>query len=449
MRNNYSNHGSVLIVTMCVSLGLVSVTLLFGHSMLMTYRGTDNDLAGRQAGQAIEGAARYAESLLTSSTSPGAFPDLTSYVGETVPVGEATFWFLGRPLDTATGDTREYGLVDEASKININVAPASVLEKLPRMTPELAAAIVQWRTPGGSSSSSTSGGVSSQTYVIKQAPFESIEELALVSGMTEEILYGEDTNMNGVLDPNEDDGDKTLPSDNADGRLDPGILEYVTVFSSVSKNGTDGTTARLDVTQQDGLEEKLETILTSAISQDRAKKILDPLRPIRSLTCPLALYLQSKERGANNAMTAEEFDKIAGNLTMSAGPQNLYPSPINVNTASEAVLACIPGASGKRSAILAARARRAEQSGIAWVVDAIDDRQAARSAGPYITGQTFQVTADVAAVGRNGRGYRRTKFIIDIGTGTPRIIYRRNLAGLGWALGEQVRIDLANDKSLR
>ena len=448
MRNSYSNHGSVLIVTMWASLALVSVTLLFGHSMLMTYRGTDNDLAARQAGQAIEGAARYAESLLTNSTTPGAFPDLTSYVGEAVSVGEATFWFLGRPLDATTGNTREYGLVDEASKININVAPQNVLERLPGMTAEVATAIVQWRTPGGSSSSA-SGGASAQTYVIKQAPFESIEELALVSGMTEEILYGEDTNLNGVLDTNEDDGDKSLPPDNADGRLDPGILEYVTVFSSLSTNGTDGTTARLDVTQQDGLEERLQTILTDAFGQDRATKILDPIRPIQALMSPLALYLRSKERGTNNAMTAEEFDKIAGNLTMSPGPGRLYPSPINVNTASEAVLACIPELSEKRSAILAARLQRAERSGIAWVVDAIGDRQVAASAGRYITGQSFQVTADVAAVGRNGRGYRRAKIVIDNGTGTPRIIYRRNLAGLGWALGEQVRIDLANGYSIR
>src|SRR6185503_19184000 len=167
-----------------------------------------------------------------------------------------------------------------------------------------------------------------------------------------------------------------------------------------------------------------------AFGQDRATKILDTIRPFQALTSPLALYLRSKERGANNAMTAEEFDKIAGNLTMSPGPDRLYPSPINVNTASEAVLACIPGLSEKRSAILAARLQRAEQSGIAWIVDAIGDRQVARSVGPYITGQSFQVTADVAAVGRNGRGYRRAKFIIDSGTGTPRIIYRRNLAGL-------------------
>ena len=41
--------GSVLIVVLVVCLGLVSITLVLGHSMLMAYRGADNEIAGRQA----------------------------------------------------------------------------------------------------------------------------------------------------------------------------------------------------------------------------------------------------------------------------------------------------------------------------------------------------------------------------------------------------------------
>lgn len=36
--------------------------------------------------------------------------------------------------------------------------------------------------------------------------------------------------FNGILDPNEDDGDDSLPEDNRNGVLD-GLLEYVTVYS--------------------------------------------------------------------------------------------------------------------------------------------------------------------------------------------------------------------------
>ncbi len=71
---------------------------------------------------------------------------------------------------------------------------------------------------------------------------------------------------------------------------------------------------------------------------------------------------------------------------------------------------------------------------LAWVATILGNA-AAIQAGPYLTTQTFQVTADVAAVGRYGRGYRRTLFVIDGSTGTPQIVYRHNMASLGVAIG--------------
>ena len=46
-------------------------------------------------------------------------------------------------------------------------------------------------------------------------------------------------------------------------------------------------------------------------------------------------------------------------------------------------------------------------------------------------------------MGRFGRGYRRTLFVLDNSSGTPQIVYRRNLAALGWALGKDARTALA------
>jgi DNA uptake protein ComE-like DNA-binding protein len=437
----------VLIVVLWASLGLVSVALLFGHSMVMTYRGADNDVSGKQAEQAIEGVAKYVETLLVNAGTPGQILDLTTYETEAVPVGEAKFWLLGGLVDSGNGQTRTYGLVDEASKLNLNTATVAMLKELPGMTDELAGAIIDWRDEDDEV---TANGAEGETYASKQpgyscknGPFESIEELALVNGATREILYGEDVNMNGVLDPNEDDGNKSDPPDNSDGKLDSGILEYVTVFSSEPTTRSDGTTARVNVTTG---RNELEQMLIDTLGQDRATTIMATIPPFPPMRSPLDVYLNSQSAGAN-AMTAEEFDQIAGNLTTTGG---LYPSPINVNTASEAVLACIPGLRDLAASIVAARQGRAQPStGLAWIVDAIGDRQVAADAGPYITGQSWQVTADVAAVGRYGRGYRRTKFVIDNSTGTPRIIYRRNLSPLGWTLGTDVRQELALRKDRR
>ena len=78
---------------------------------------------------------------------------------------------------------------------------------------------------------------------------------------------------------------------------------------------------------------------------------------------------------------------------------------------------------------------------IAWVKDVLD-RQTIDQAGNLLTGRTFQFTADVVAVGRFNRGFRRTRFVIDTTQSTPRIVYRQDLSHLGWALGEQVRQNL-------
>jgi hypothetical protein len=48
------------------------------------------------------------------------------------------------------------------------------------------------------------------------------------------VWFGEDLNENGVLDPNEDDGEESPPYDDADGVLDHGIRDFVTVDSGTA-----------------------------------------------------------------------------------------------------------------------------------------------------------------------------------------------------------------------
>src|SRR5688572_16859844 len=267
----FSERGSVLIVVLWVCLGLVSVTLLFGNSMLMAYRGSDNDYAGHQADQAIEGAARYVQYLVMNAETPGVLPDLTTYESEAVPLGEATFWMLNAASanETTTAFEPVFGIVDEASKLNLNTANAALIEALPGATPELAAAIVDWRDDNDTAETN---GAESETYARRQPPyraknanFESIEELALVHGADPLTLYGEDANLNGVLDPNEDDGDRSLPADNGDGKLDAGILSYVTVSSRESNTRPDGS-AKADARTPAGV----STLLTETFGASRA-----------------------------------------------------------------------------------------------------------------------------------------------------------------------------------
>ena len=125
-----------------------------------------------------------------------------------------------------------FGLVDEASKLNLNRAGTNALSYLPNMTLDFADAIVDWRSTNGSGDYALD--YASLGYTDKNSPFETVDELRLVYGATIDLLVGEDVNRNGVLDANETDV-------NGNGTLDPGLFEYVTVYSREPNFHSDGS----------------------------------------------------------------------------------------------------------------------------------------------------------------------------------------------------------------
>jgi hypothetical protein len=143
-----------------------------------------------------------------------------------------------------------------------------------------------------------------------------------------------------------------------------------------------------------------------------------------------------------SGLTAEEFALIENDLTTTTN--SVVEGLVNVNTATATVLACLPGLdAAKADALIAARAGQTTvQTSIAWVKDALDE-QSATQAGPFITGRSQSFSADIAAVGRHGRGYSRVRFIFDTTEGTPKIRRRQDLTHLGWALGREVRQQIA------
>ena len=179
---------------------------------------------------------------------------------------------LGRDPQQQNPTRPYFALVDEASKLNLNTATLAMLQALPGMTAEFAAAIIDWRD---ADSEVTQGGAEDETYLrlvppyhCKNAKFESLEELRLVYGSDLTVLYGEDANRNGVLDANEDDGDITQPADNRDGKLDPGLLEYLTVYSREANTNADGT-ARIGISGP-GLAQRITPLLQSKFTAQRA-----------------------------------------------------------------------------------------------------------------------------------------------------------------------------------
>lgn len=427
--------GSILIIVLWICLGLVALTLYFANSMSSELRAADNRAMEIAARQAVAGAERYAAHVLTTYMSDGTVPPATSatagfpYQAENLAVGDAHFWFIGRDPNLAPSTEPVFGLVDEASKLNLNTATLAMLEKLPNMTPDLAAAIVTWRSPAGTADTSGNTYASlTPPRLNKGAPFETVDELRLVYGATLDLLFGEDTNRNGALDANEDDGDQSPPHDNQDGQLQPGLLEYVTVYSAQPNTRPDGTRRVNIATPQ--TRTQLGPLLQRRLSADRSTAILNRIGN-SSFDSVAAFFIASD-------MSDAEFAKIHTDLTATAGASS--PGLVNVNTASATVLACIPGIDAATAAqIVAYRTAHPEAlTTFVWLSGVIGD-PAFRRAGPYITDQSYQFSADVAAVGGNGRGYCRERVVFDLSRGTPRIVNRQDLSSAGWALGASVR----------
>ena len=417
--------GSVLIIVLWVAFGLVAITLYFANSMSLELRASDNRVSALASEQAIEAGARYASYVLANYGTNGVVPDPTTYSRDAVPVGDARFWFIGRNPDTQTHPTQPFfALTDENAKLNLNTASSNMLEMLPNITLDLLSAILEWRSTN--STASLTYAMLHPPYQCKSTNFDTVDELRLVYGATMDLLVGEDVNRNGVLDPTEID-------DNRNGYVDPGLLEYCTVWSREPNTGR---------TNLNNLNQ-LSALLQQALGTARATAISARIRPrppatTVSFRSPLQFYLAS-------GMTSDEFALIGTNVTVAAAATSYIKGRVNVNTASPAVLACLPGMTTDLAQQLVTYRQSNPYSltSVAWIVDALGQNNTSvlqtLAASDCITTQSYQFSADVAALGPYGRGYRRVRFVIDMSDGTPRIVYRQDLSHLGWALGKDVR----------
>jgi type II secretory pathway component PulK len=330
-----------------------------------------------------------------------------------------------------------FGLVDEASKANLNATlynnATNLLIDLPQMTAYNAAAMYDWRntntTPSVDGAKNETYSMLNPPYVCKNANFETVGELSMVYGFSMDLLFGEDINMNGAMDPNENDGMALPPNDNQNGVLDPGVFEYVTVWTHEPTNYPGTTNSRVLVSNTNAL----KSFLSTNLSSQEATTYMNAL----GRTAPnsvLDFYNRSQ-------MPESEFMTIE---PMLMGPNTV--GLINVNTATVWSLACIPGISNLYApAVMSYRqGNGGTMSSIAWLKDALSSygSNCITAAGPWVTARSYQFTADIAAVGAHGRGYRRVRFVFDCSGGSPQIVYRQDVTYLGWALGRRIHDQL-------
>jgi type II secretory pathway component PulK len=241
--------GVVLLLVLVIIVVLTLAAYQFNELMTAEYKAADSAARAVQARALADAGVHYTAALLsnpdavTSTLNGNPFQNPTAFQRILVkpnaqPRFQGRFSILS-PLDpdepALNGLPYRFGVSDEASKLNLNALMAldrtgkvahDALMALPYMTEEVANAILDWIDADDQPRTNGAEDEYYQTlqppYHCKNAPLDSLEELLLVRGVTPELVFGNDTNRNGTLDPGEDQGG---------GVHDRGWSAYLTVYS--------------------------------------------------------------------------------------------------------------------------------------------------------------------------------------------------------------------------
>ncbi len=239
-------------------------------------------------------------------------------------------------------------VVDEAGKLNVNTATRDQLLALTDMTEEIADAILDWCDQDDEvrAGGAERGYYENLTYgyTIRNGPLQTIRELLLVKGVTEALLYGEDTNFNGQLDLNERDGDQSPPQDDGDDELDVGWIGYLTCYAYDLNRDASGM-GRINVNQAD--ENQLQQRLQ--ITQAQARWIVEhrgeSFKSLGDLYNDEGSSQTEQNRGPGTdqaqPLDRQTYRRILDEVTLSSDQRQ--QGKVNINTASQKVLAALLG----------------------------------------------------------------------------------------------------------
>lgn len=322
--------GQALVPVLFIVLIMTAFAVTVSTTARRETRSASNYLRETQQYYIARGAINYALAQLQETTQGGTtLPQWTP-----PPDTDANGW-------TQLGDGwYKVEIVDTASRININTADILQLSAIFSSESAIAASIVDWRDRDDQPTvvEGDAGGAGAETdyyqalnppYAAKNAPFDTVEELLLVRGVTPEILYGASDVSVSTL---EEDPDSERP-----------LVDLLTTYSKERNVSSDGT-PRLNIktASQPELQSRL------GLSAQLAQRLIE-------------------NRGNNGAnlssisdlldipgFTRQIMQQIGDKITVRDG--EFRNGLININTAPAAVLATIPNVEEETvAAVLRAR----------------------------------------------------------------------------------------------
>ena len=442
LRTHLEPRGFVLVAVLVVIflVSMVAASLLFRMKASDTASaasiGAEQAWAAAMSGvqEAFRIAGRNTSSPLEWYDNPHVFRDRLVFDD-----GSDRWYFtVFSPGDSETLRDLRYGLVDEASKLNVNAAHTTDLIKLPRLEPAMIQALRDFvdgdNIPRPEGAEQEHYDTLPHRYAVRNGPLSTVDELLLVRGFTPSLLYGEDLNMNYRLDPNEDDGDTSFPPDNGDGRLDLGLRRYFTTSSYDLNEDSEGV-ARTNVNDpKDGFpSSELPAAITNFVALLRANNLkVDTIAELLE-----ASYKIKPPGGAEQEIKSgigkAELPALLDHFTTTR--QHRIDGLINLNTASAEVLATVPEIDGPLAeAIVSARKSISPErkNTIAWLFqEDLVDAAKFKLIASHLTARSSQYSFHVAGFGLPSGRFRVLDVIIDLGSGKPVISYLRDITRLG------------------
>ncbi len=357
-----------------------------------------------------------------------------------VPLGRGQFRVF-RPGRADEGGGLVYGVSDEESRLNVNSASTDQLAGIYGMTPDVVAAINDWRD---ADNAVTPGGAEAEYYTSLQPPylqrngaFQTVRELLMVRGVSRAMLLGRNADHTPAASYAADSLAESAPPDNPAALADTGWASILTVDSLVQNVNVAGE-ERVNIQSADesaltsvrGITADIAKAIVAYRGQNRLESLADLLDVAQVQNQPLAQPGGAPGgRGAaatqaapppNNPsgpkLVSEDLLRdIADDLTTESGKD--LPGVVNVNTASLTVLSCLPGIDRQLAqAIVSYRQSNGFFPNVAWLLKVPGmNRDIFKQVAPLLTArsETYRILSE----GRvNSSGTRqRIQIIVRVG----------------------------------
>lgn len=426
----------VLIVVMLLSMIALSLMFRMRSEETAGATGSASEQGWATAMSGVREAMRLASAFQPGDTTwmdaPERFKDRVLYDDG----GEEWRWTLYSA--NPEGGIR-FGLTDEGSKLNLNAATTSMVSRLPGMKTSLTDALLDFvdadDVPRPEGAEQEYYNALPQPYRIHNGPLSTVEQLLLVRGFTPAVVLGEDANRNFSLDPNEDDGDEREPPDDADGRLQPGLLPLLTVYSREPNTDRTGR-RRFNLNTPDAAltdTNDLPPAFVAFVSELGASKsvVLDPAELLEATVTLKGA--DGQDRAVPTGVGKESMALVLDRFTGSAEAELV--GRINVNTAPASVLQLVPGIDNALAEnILSARRNlpAERRSSVAWIhIENLVEADRFREIAPFLTTRSLQYRFNVVGYGARSGKFRVLEAVIDVASPPARLVYLRDLTRLG------------------